>query len=321
MKTAPGRVFSLAFHPLICSNYIFCHGVKAQSDFFIRKRSPERIGNNTENIETIRQLKRMKEQLEVPIVMVDNTQSSSTGSTEATMVAPTTPYSATAEQVLNRNRNAIKLDRLVDKIDRYTSHDEFIRKCMEGNIIPNSYKIILEPSIGNHDDTFLKGYYELLDNFATQKEKSEQDLRNTTPDETFTELQKTLEVNHGKGVKALKEVKDKKYIRLKYRPPPNNRQPVYGETQNGEREIINQGRFPSQNQHTTNRGRISRQNSRTNIRGNPNGPSRKNSRTYIAKPHSNNGGQAHEHENKINELQLQLNELRQAQDQNQKKQI
>ena len=100
---------------------------KAQSDFFIRKRSPEGIGNNTENIETIRQLKQMKEQLEVPIVMAGNTQS--TGSTEATTVAPTTPYS-------------VKLDRLVDKIDRYTSHDEFIRKCMEGNIIPNSYKII-----------------------------------------------------------------------------------------------------------------------------------------------------------------------------------
>ena len=310
---------------------------KAQSDFFIRKRGLERIGNNTENIETIRQLKRMKEQLEVSIVMVDNTQSSSTGSTEATTVAPTTPYSATAEQVLYGNRNAIKLDRLVDKIDRYTSHEAFIRKCMEGNIIPNSYKIILEPSIRNHDDTFLKGYYELLDNFAkqlmeytadycimkisdfeTQKEKSEQDLKNTTPDETFMELQKTLEVNHGKRVKALKEVKDKKYIRLKYRPLPNNRQPVYRETQNGERDIINQGRFQSQNQHTTNHGRISRQNSLTNIRGNPNGPSRKNSQTFIAKPHSNNVGQAHEHENKINELQLQLNELRQAQDQNQK---
>ena len=59
-------------------------------------------------------------------------------------------------------------------------------------------------------------------------------------------------------------------------------------------------------------------NSLTNIRGNPNGPSQKNLRTFIAKPHLNNGGQAHEHENKINELQLQLNELRQAQDQNQK---
>ena len=134
-----------------------------------------------------------------------------------------------------------------------------------------------------------------ISDFETQKEKSEQDLKNTTPDETFTELQMTLEVNHGKRVKALKEVKDKKYIRLKYRPPPNNRQPVYGETQKGEREIINQGRL-SQNQHTTNRGRISRLNSRTNIIGNPNGPSRKNSRTFIAKPHSNNGSQAHEHE-------------------------
>ena len=53
---------------------------------------------------------------------------------------------------------AVKLDRLGDKIDRYHSHDEFLRKCVTSKVTPISYQINLEPSVGNHDEAFIKGY-------------------------------------------------------------------------------------------------------------------------------------------------------------------
>ena len=31
-----------------------------------------------------------------------------------------------------------------------------------------SYQVFLEPSIGNHDETFLKGYHEMLEDFSSE---------------------------------------------------------------------------------------------------------------------------------------------------------
>ena len=69
---------------------------------------------------------------------------------------------------LENNRTAVRLDRLADKIDRHKSHDEFLRKCIENNVTPLSYKVFLEPSIGNHDDNFLKGHHDMLECFSRQ---------------------------------------------------------------------------------------------------------------------------------------------------------
>lgn len=46
--------------------------------------------------------------------------------------------------------------------------NEFITRCISNNVIPKSYKVFVEPIIGNHDETFLKGYYELMDNCSKQ---------------------------------------------------------------------------------------------------------------------------------------------------------
>ena len=69
---------------------------------------------------------------------------------------------------LENNRAAVLLDRLADKIDRYKSHDEFLRKCIENKVTPLSYKVFLEPSISNHDENFLKGYHDMLEGFSRQ---------------------------------------------------------------------------------------------------------------------------------------------------------
>ena len=120
------------------------------------------------------------------------------------------------------NRKAILHDRVLDKIDRYQSHDRFLKKCLTNKVILVSCKITdkLEPSIGNQDDDFLRGYYDLLNNcskelmiytaeycsrkqneFEHQKTTSENELKETTDTATFNELQKTFEINQKKTSK------------------------------------------------------------------------------------------------------------------------
>ena len=136
---------------------------------------------------------------------------------------------------LERNWEAVKLDRLGDKIDRYHSHDEFLRKCVTNKVTPISYQINLEPSIGNHDEAFLKGYYDMLEGFSrdvmkytaeycqerikvfeAEQETATKALSENNTGEVFTEIKKTLLTNQEKRKRALKEVKERKFIRLKY---------------------------------------------------------------------------------------------------------
>ena len=119
---------------------------KSQSAFFLSGKTAERKTDNN-NLETTRQPKRTREQLEAPTIVVENVQE--TG-------AKTTPTATIPEQTLDGNRAAVKLDRMYDKIDRYNSHNEFLRKCITNNVIPISYKVGLEPSIGNHDENSLR---------------------------------------------------------------------------------------------------------------------------------------------------------------------
>ena len=146
---------------------------------------------------------------------------------------PTNQQQSTNHQFTDRN--VILHDRLLDKIERYRSHNEFLKRCVTNKVIPFSYKLTVEPLIGNHNDNFLKGYYDLLDNFSSQlmnytadycakkqtefeqqKKSSEDELKGTLNHETFNELQKTFEINQKKRQKTLQETKDKKFIRLKY---------------------------------------------------------------------------------------------------------
>ena len=204
---------SVTTPPLVQS--IFCHGDarKVQSDFFVRKRSAERITNDVDNMEITQQTKRTREHLEIPRIAVDN-QHNNSNPDEIIITATIIPHSETAEQILAGNRNAIRHDRLLDKIDRYTSHNKFMRRCLTDNIIPISYKVTVEPSIGNHDEDFLKGYYDMMDGFSKNlmeytanycerkisdfdKEKltSEEELKSMISEETYAELTKALGTN------------------------------------------------------------------------------------------------------------------------------
>ena len=297
---------------------------KAQSDFFVRKRSAERITNDVDNMEITQQTKRTREHLEIPRIAVDN-QHNNSNPDEIIITATTIPHSETAEQILAGNRNAIRHDRLLDKIDRYTSHNKFIRRCLTDNIIPISYKVTVEPSIGNHDEDFLKGYYDMMDGFSKKlmeytanycerkisdfdKEKltSEEDLKSLISEETYAELTKALGTNQDKRKKALQEVKDKKFIRLKYRSQQQNQRQFHENTPNS--DIVVHREFQQ-------RGIASRKNSRTNLSGQRE-PTRNHSKTRLFNVNSNyvkNRSEGNGYENKLNELERQLTELRQVQ--------
>ena len=280
-------------------------------------------------------------ELSVPQIHVTNDPGTSDGditpspSMETIITRPTTTNNNNHQFA---NRNALLHDRLLDKIARYKSHNEFLRRCVTNKVIPFSYKLSVEPSIGNHDDTFLKGYYDLLDNFSSQlmsytadycakkqtefeqqKKTSEDELKGTTDSGTFNELQKTFEINQKKRQKTLQETKDKKFIRLKYRTQNQTRDQFY--TQNNRNHDDNRPRPqpPPQNymrsrgeEHTQNYRRTNRNDEDHNRRTYQNEdfthrpPSRRTSHNNLNnhRSHSNNI------ENKIEYLERQLKEVR-----------
>ena len=57
----------------------------------------------------------------------------------------------------------IKLERLKDKEDRYSSHIQFLKECHEARIIPKGLRLEIEPSIGNNDHAFCEKWYKRLE--------------------------------------------------------------------------------------------------------------------------------------------------------------
>ena len=268
---------------------------KSISDFLIPR------GVNQRNVSQQQKRQRTSDQLEIPHINI-----SAESSSDEMASASTETIIHQTPQVQLADRSAIHHDRLLDKIDRYTSHDQFLRKCIVNKIIPMSYKITVEPSIGNHDDEFLKGYYELLEGFSNtlmqytadyctkkreefegQQRTSEEGLKSTTNAETFAELQKTFDVNRKKRQKALQEIKDKKFFRLKYRTQhQQTREQFYGNNRDD-------------NQRTTRHPGT-----------HPGGPQRNTSRTNMSGRQNNQQRHDTGLDERIESLEKQLNEVR-----------
>ena len=65
----------------------------------------------------------------------------------------------TAEEI---DVKAIKLERLRDKSDRYSSHIEFLKDCRDTQVIPKGLRIDILPTIGNNDDAFCAKWFDTL---------------------------------------------------------------------------------------------------------------------------------------------------------------
>ena len=322
---------------------------KSHSAFFLSTKSAEG-GESSKNIpmET-KSSKRQREDIELIVTdETDNWSRSTTptispSSSVITLTNSNTPNLAIpnnerqSSYELEHNYAAIKLERLTDKIDRYRSHDGFLTKCLENIVIPTSYQVFLEPSIGNHDETFLKGYHELLTNFSTQVMKYTADyvkqkvadfekqhetemktMCDSTPKEEFIEIKKALATNRQKRTKALREIKERKFIRLKYRaktgvnqsPPITRQHDIY--QPNMKHSNSNQNEYQPTN-------RISRRNSRTQLnRNNKNSfnadhVSRQHLNENLHNRHQNRTNEEvntnQNRDNKIEELQKQIDLL------------
>ena len=130
---------------------------------------------------------------------------------------------------------AFRLDKLNDKKCRYESHEAFLKKCLDNNLVPNGLKVYVEPSIGNRDDDFLQLWHSRLDEFSKTLAKDvvnycEREIAKTkneiteigdrlkvlvTPPE-FTDISKTIQVNEKSRVNELGQRKNRKFYRLKY---------------------------------------------------------------------------------------------------------
>ena len=149
---------------------------------------------------------------------------------------------------LNNNNNrytedehkqrVIKLERLRDKADRYSSHIGFLKECRETKVIPKGLKIDVEPSIGNQDEQFCSKWFARLEEFSITlisdiieySESIENDTaakiteetdflkRNMNPND-FKEVEEIMNTNGIQRRKRLSITKRKKYHYLRYNRP------------------------------------------------------------------------------------------------------
>ena len=145
---------------------------------------------------------------------------------------------------------ALKLDRLKDKLSRYESHVNFLRKCVDNNIIPTGLRTYVEPSIGNRDDVFLEGWHgilfdcskklinhsvdfsvKIIETTKTEIKATEEQLKALVPEPAYKKIESSLKKNDEIRNKDLTSRKNRKFYRLKYgekerddrQPAPNNR--------------------------------------------------------------------------------------------------
>ena len=237
----------------------------------------------------------------------------------------------------NLEKTAVHLDRLYDKKARYESHIDFLSKCINNKIIPHGLQMELEPTIGNHDDEFVSNWYEKLNLFSiemmkdivafckkttSQIEPKIQEintrLKDSLPSTDFQKVKLTLEKNDERNKINLNHRKRKKFTQLKYYPNRIN------ETKTKHENSTTYQKTPLKN------APIKKQTSNTNITQNhPNQTknpwfNNKRSNTNLRVSRSNNNLQSKvsstniEPRNdaqqlKINELQAELNSLRNEQ--------
>ena len=105
--------------------------------------------------------KRPRQELETPTIEI--TGPSRSNESTRTLLPDSSPSNISAEEP-----NVAYLDRLHDKKARYDAHITFLSRCIDEKVIPKGLCIQLEPTIGNHDQEFVKNWYEKLNSFSVE---------------------------------------------------------------------------------------------------------------------------------------------------------
>ena len=133
------------------------------------------------------------------------------------------------------NHLEIKLNRLKDKQVRFESHKEFLSRCITDGLVPKGLELMLEPTIGNHDEHFLDNWYSKLKQFSlslmkeivqfcdktidattTEISTTETSLKSNTNQEQFKAIQSEIKNNKAAARKILQQRKFKKFNTSKY---------------------------------------------------------------------------------------------------------
>ena len=132
----------------------------------------------------------------------------------------------------------VRLERLKDKADRYSSHIGFLKECRETKVIPKGLKIDIEPSIGNNDEDFCSQWFRRMEDFSmilisdiiNYSEKIENTttvkideemayIKSKMTAEDFKRETDKLNYNSEQRRKRLSMTKRKKYHHLRYNRP------------------------------------------------------------------------------------------------------
>ena len=131
------------------------------------------------NKETLRVNKRSRTDIEMdnmatPVITITNNSEDNIHATTSTMAHSTlvkTAMTSLTNEELPSTRgvndyDVIKLDRLIDKADRFESHKSFLENCVHNKVIPVGLQIDLTPTIGNNNDEFVEKWHKRLEEFS-----------------------------------------------------------------------------------------------------------------------------------------------------------
>ena len=174
-----------------------------------------------------------------------------------------------------RGRLVYKLDNLNDKKTRYLSHESFLKKCLDNNVVPNGLRVFVEPSIGNRNEQFLNEWHELLEGFSrtlttkviefcnaevqsteTEFTATASQLQTITTASEFDRVLATVAINEKSRVNDLISRKNRKFYRLKHN--------------NNFRNDRNEGRIPNGGNNENRNNNDNRRDRRGNSRNNRN---------------------------------------------------
>ena len=124
-----------------------------------------------------------------------------------------------------------------DKQVRFKSHKEFLSRCMTDGLVPKELKLMLEPTIGSHDQNFVDNCYSKLKHFllslmkdiaqfcdktidstTTKISTAESSLKRNTNQNQFKAIQIEIKNNEAAAEKILQQGKFKNSNTLKYKP-------------------------------------------------------------------------------------------------------
>ena len=130
---------------------------------------------------------------------------------------------------------AIKLNRSIDKVTRYESHQEYLTACIRDKLIPTNFKIEIEPSIGNHSEAFLTTWYDKIQKLSmdlmkdtvkfcektvaetkTEIKTLEDEIKNQADPEEYVEIKTTITKYNEQKIKELHRTKTEKHRKLRW---------------------------------------------------------------------------------------------------------